>query len=107
MIEEYELMAAMTSYVEGVTEKIQRIDRRIRNEPDESTGEMFDYLNRRFVSDHDIEKLSAALWALIMQVNQTHATARYWHEFVEPMKSRIHFYDEDEIEAETLKVKDE
>ena len=99
MQREYELMEAMRSYVDGVDMKIRRIHRRVRNEADESTGEVFDLLNRKLVLPEQVEALSKSLWSLVVSVNSAFDDVSYWNANVKEMAGRVHYYDEDDEEA--------
>jgi hypothetical protein len=92
---EYDLMQAMTDYVQEAEEKIRRIDRRIRNEPDADCGESFGLLSRKLVSTEQVEALRRSLWGLVVSVNQAYSSVSYWRDYVEPLRDRVHLYDED------------
>ena len=96
---EYELMEAMKNYVDGVDVKIRRIHRRVRNEADESTGEVFDLLNRKLVLPEQVEALSKALWSLVVSVNSAFDDVSYWASNNREMAGRVHFYDKDDEDA--------
>ena len=96
MEKEIELMQSMTSYVDGANERIRRMNRRIRNEADETTGEVFDLLNRKLVSPEQIKALSKSLWLLVVSVNKLYNDVEYWHEFNRELASRVKFTDEEE-----------
>lgn len=98
MKKEFELMETMTRYIDDVDERIRRMRRRIRNEPDAETGEVFDLLNRKLVTHEQVKALSKSLWALVVSVNAVFNDVSYWDHYNAELSSRVKFTDDDDEE---------
>jgi hypothetical protein len=93
---EDELIQNMVDFVDNTDERIRRLNRRIRNEQDEATGEVFAFMNRRLVSHDQIKQLRKSLWALVVSVNAVFQDVVYWDEFHRELEGRVRFSDDDE-----------